>query len=93
MTDTVVEQDAVLDYAVLDKRIRVGPGAQIGGGARPAIEGAARPGRFLTVIGKNTQIPASTHIGRCCTIAADLTESAFDTRQIPDGTSVGNVGE
>ena len=93
MTDTVVEHDVVLDHAVLDKLITVGAGAQIGCGDKLPAEGSTRPGHLLTVIGKNTQIPEGTRIGRGCAVAADLDEGAFAAICIPDGAYVGGLGE
>jgi glucose-1-phosphate adenylyltransferase len=88
MTDAVIEQDATLDHAILDKRIRVGAGARIGAG--DAMTGkAACPSELLTVVGKNTRIPAGSRIGRNCIISADLDEDAFAARHVPDGAVVG----
>ncbi len=93
MTDTVIEQDAILDHAILDKLIHVGAGAEIGCCDESLIGITAEPSRYLTVVGKNTQIPANARIGRRCTIAADLGEEAFETVRIQDGAYVGGAGE
>jgi glucose-1-phosphate adenylyltransferase len=89
MTDAQVEENAVVDHAVLDKRVRVGAGAQIGwvndrsSPPPPSLDDA------ITVVGKNTLIPAHTRIGRGCTIAADLEESVFENGVVSDGQSLG----
>jgi glucose-1-phosphate adenylyltransferase len=94
MTDTMIEEAATVDHAVLDKRIRVGAGAQVGvdGASRPS-EVSEDPGQRLTVVGKNTRVPSHMRIGRNCTIAADLRENAFDfeKNRVPSGASVGVV--
>ncbi len=92
MTDTLIAENAVLDHAILDKRVRVGPGVRIGDGdGTPFEEGVDHRNGGLTVVGKNTAIPAGVRIGRNCTIAADLDEGAFDMTVIPDDTIIGNV--
>ena len=91
MTDAVIEENAVVDHAILDKRVRVGAGVRIGweDNLAPDTPDSLRSG--LTVIGKNTPIPAQTRIAPNCTIAADLGEEAFKERRIPSGTTVGTV--
>ncbi|RLC91556.1 MAG: glucose-1-phosphate adenylyltransferase [Chloroflexi bacterium] len=91
MTDAVIEENGVVDHAILDKRVRVGAGARVGWGddRRPNIPANLYSG--LTVVGKNTPIPAHTRIGRNCAIAADLGEDAFVKDLIPSGTTVGSV--
>jgi len=81
MTDAVIEEGAVVDHAILDKRVRVGAGAQIGWGEMQAPND-------ITVVGKNTVVPAQARIGRNCAIAADLDEDAYGTDLIPNGTTV-----
>ena len=93
MTDTVIEEGAAVDRAILDKRIRVGAGAQVGGGDDSRISHISEyQGQSLTVVGKNTRIPSQTRIGRNCTIAADLSEDAFGKDRVPSGATVGVVG-
>ena len=86
MTDAVIEENAVVDHAILDKRVRVGAGARVGWKDGRSPDG-------ITVIGKNTVIPAHTRIGRKCGIAADLGEDAFEKGSIPSGATVGVVGQ
>jgi len=81
MTDAVIEENAVVDHAILDKRVRVGAGAQIGWGEMQAPNG-------ITVVGKNATIPARVRIGRNCVIATDLNPDDFETEWIPSGTTV-----
>lgn len=93
MTDTVIGENAVVDHAILDKSIRVGAEAQVGWGDDRTPNVPANLHSGLTVVGKNTPIPARTRIGRNCAIAADLSAEAFGKDQIPSGTTVGLVGE
>jgi glucose-1-phosphate adenylyltransferase len=94
MTDAVIGEDAVVDHAILDKRVRVGAKAWVGWGddRTPNVPAGLHSG--LTVCGKNTPIPDHMRIGRNCAIAADLSEQAFRKKDwIPSGTSVGDVRE
>ena len=85
MTDSVIEEDAVVDHAILDKRVRVGAGARIG----PAQEDGIVAHCGLTVVGKNTPIPAQMDIGPNCIIAADLGKDDFEQRRIAGGATIG----
>lgn len=93
LTDTVVEPGAILDYTILDKRVHVGANAHLGMGSEwiPGLPANLSDG--LTVVGKNTQIPAGVVVGRNCTLAADLTEDAFETHEIPCGAGLGLPAE
>lgn len=93
MTDAVVGENAVVNYAILDKRVRVGVEARISWGDErmPSIPAGRHGG--LTVVGKNTPIPAHTCIGHDCTIAADLSQDAFEADQIASSTSIGVVDQ
>jgi len=93
MTDAVIEENAVVDHAILDKRVRVGAGCWVGRGDDWTPNTPASLYSGLTIVGKNTPIPAHTRIGCNCAIAADLGEDAFETDWIPSGTTVGVVGE
>jgi glucose-1-phosphate adenylyltransferase len=89
MTDTVVGRDALVDYSILDKRVRIGEATKVGWGGRdiPGVPAGLYDG--LTVVGKNTRIPPLLEIRRNCTIAADLNEEAFSEKLIPCGAAVG----
>jgi len=90
MTDAVIEENGVVDHAILDKRVRVGVEARVGWGDDQTPNVSASLYSGLSVVGKNTPIPAHTRIGRNCAIAADLGEDAFEKDLIPSGTTVGN---
>jgi glucose-1-phosphate adenylyltransferase len=91
MTDAVIDENAIVDHAILDKRVRVGPGAHVGWGDDPPPNETAHLACGLTVVGKNTPIPAGVRVGRNCAIAADLQEDAFDADEVPSGTTIGDV--
>lgn len=87
MTDAVIEEQALVDHAILDKNVRIGTGSCIGYDDNYAPAASSFPP--LTVIGKNTIVPAYTRAGRGCTIAADLGRDSFPSRIIPSGTTLG----
>ena len=93
MTDAVVGENGVVDRAILDKRVQVGVGARIGCADAPSVDDLSGLNGGITVVGKNTRLPAGVCVGRGCTIAADLGEEACDKGTIPGGTSIGVVGE
>ncbi len=93
MTDAVIEENALVDHAIVDKRVRVGAGAQIGCKDDHSLNTLTGPYNGITVIGKNTLIPARTRIGSNCTIAADLGKDAFEKDVIPNETTVGIVDQ
>lgn len=83
-----------MDHAVLDKRIHLGAGAQVGRGDGDQVSYVPAGGQSgLTVIGKNTRIPAHTRIGPDCSIAADLSEDAFEKDWVASGTGIEALGE
>ena len=82
-----------MDHAILDKRVRVGAGAWIGWGDDLTPNDSAGLHSGLTVVGKNTPIPADTYIGHNCAIAADLSEDDLKQNPIPSATTIGVIGE
>ncbi|HET90040.1 MAG TPA: glucose-1-phosphate adenylyltransferase [Chloroflexi bacterium] len=91
MTDAVIEEHATVDHAILDKRVRVGAGAYVGWGDGLPVNPLAGLSAGLTVVGKNTPIPAGVRVGRNCVIAADLDQDAYCQDLIPCGTTIGDV--
>ena len=60
MFDSVIRSGAVVDRAILDKEVVVGPGAMVGEGPFPDKPNKAEPGRLntgITVVGKRAVIP------------------------------------
>jgi len=94
MTDTIIGERAIVDHAILDKNIVVGARSHVGFGD-DCTPNEAQPDLCtgITVVGKNTIIPAGIKIGRNCFIACDLQESDFDTDLIASGSTVGQLLE
>ena len=67
MFDTVIRAGAVVDRAIIDKEVSVGPNAVVGMGNdfdTPNRQEPARLNTGITVVGKRAVIPAGVRIGR-----------------------------
>ncbi len=84
MTDTYIEAGAVVERCVIDKECVVGHNARVG-----AI--ADGPGDLgITVVGKNTYLPAGIEIGRGVHIGPDLRDEDFpSSKKVPDKAVIG----
>lgn len=90
-TDCVVKKDAVVDLAILDKRVRVGAGAVIGHGENHEVVNRVFPSHLhsgISLIGKRTRIPPELVVGRNCVIDSLLSESSFSSKMVKDGESL-----
>jgi glucose-1-phosphate adenylyltransferase len=92
MFDSVIRAGAVVDRAILDKEVSVGPNAIVGMGADYDTPNRQEPTRLntgITVVGKRAVIPASMRIGRNVKIAERVKKADFgDRKQIPSGGTV-----
>ncbi|TBV82195.1 MAG: glucose-1-phosphate adenylyltransferase [Desulfobulbaceae bacterium] len=91
--DCRVARDAVIDLAILDKRVEVGAAAVVGIGDEAEKRQANReyPKHLYTgisLIGKGAQIPPATKIGRNCIIAPWCRAEQFPASNISSGESV-----
>ncbi len=91
MFDTHIRSGAVVDRAILDKEVVVGPGAIVGEGPdfdRPNRKEPNRLNTGITVVGKRAVIPRGTRLGRNVKVAADARSSDFTSRIVRSGESV-----
>jgi glucose-1-phosphate adenylyltransferase len=93
MTDTVIDEMAVIDHAIIDKNVRIGARSHIGVG-----DDMTKPNHLdprldtgITLVGKNAVIPPGTLIGRNCIIGSDVEAEAFTGRVVPSGAALGAV--
>lgn len=87
--DCVIGRNARLTSSVLDKGVRVGKGAVVGEGS-PAVPNALQPEYLdfgMTLIGRDTSIPAGISIGTNCLVAGSRETGRIPRRDIPDGGS------
>ncbi len=90
-TDCDIEAGAFVDRAILDKNVVVGEGAHIGFGTdyTPNRLNPQGLNTGLTLVGKNTHLPAGLRVGRNCVIYSDLTQDDFLADFIASGQNVG----
>ncbi len=92
MFDTVVRAGAVVDRAIIDKEVSVGPNAIVGMGSDFETPNRQEPSRLnagITVVGKRAVIPAGVRIGRNVKVNEDVRPADFGGRRnIPSGGTV-----
>ena len=91
MFDCVIGSRAVIDRAILDKEVTVGPGAIVGEGPEDGPPNKQEPGRLntgITVVGKQSAIPRGARIGRNVRIGGGVRTADFAKRVVPSGGSV-----
>jgi glucose-1-phosphate adenylyltransferase len=96
MFDCVIRSGAVVDRAILDKEVVVGPGAIVGEGPdfdRPNKKEPNRLNTGITVVGKRAVIPRGTRLGRNVKVASDVRSSDFATRMVRSGESIEMRGD
>jgi NDP-sugar pyrophosphorylase family protein len=91
MFDSVIRSGAVVDRAILDKEVVVGPGAMVGEGPHDDRPNKQEPNRLntgITVVGKRAVIPRGTRIGRNVKVASAARTSDFAGRVVRSGESI-----
>ncbi len=89
--DSVIRSGAVVDRAILDKEVAVGPGAIVGEGTDHDVANRREPGRLntgITVVGKQAVIPRGVRIGRNVLIGEGVRAADFLTRVIKSGSTI-----
>jgi glucose-1-phosphate adenylyltransferase len=84
MFDTVIRAGAVVDRAIIDKEVSVGPNAVIGMGADSDTPNRQEPERLnsgITVVGKRAVIPAGVRIGRNVKVLEEVRPADFGGRR------------
>jgi glucose-1-phosphate adenylyltransferase len=91
MTDTVIEADAEVDRAIVDKRVRVEEGAKLGWGEdnTPNHNWPERLNTGLTVVGKWAVVPRGVKVGRNVVIFPRVKAKDYPGLEIPSGATVG----
>lgn len=95
MFDSVVEEGAVLDRAIVDKECRIGPGAVIGrgDGSKPNRDEPERLYAGITLVGKRAVVPPRISIGRNCRVDPGVQPADFGRRRvIRSGETVAHAG-
>lgn len=81
LTDCVVESGALVERAILDKYVRVGENAHIGGGVH-------QPDIKLVLAGKNAKLPAGVVIEPGAEVGTDVAETDFSELFVRAGQSI-----
>ncbi|HEX8939243.1 MAG TPA: glucose-1-phosphate adenylyltransferase [Candidatus Limnocylindrales bacterium] len=95
MFDSVIRAGAVVDRAILDKEVTVGPGAIVGEGTDFGVANRKEPGRLnsgITVIGKQAVLPRGVRLGRNVLVAEKARTTDFSSRVIRSGATVERSG-
>ena len=80
MFDTVIRAGAVVDRAIIDKEVSIGPNAVVGMGTDYDTPNRQEPGRLntgITVVGKRAVIPAGVRLGRNVKVNEDVRPADF----------------
>jgi glucose-1-phosphate adenylyltransferase len=92
MFDSVIRAGAVVDHAIIDKEVSIGPNAVVGMGTDYTTPNKAEPTRLntgITVVGKRSVVPAGARIGRNVRIAENVKQADFGgIRSVRSGGSV-----
>ena len=94
--DCIIKKGAIVDLAILDKRVQVGANAIVGFGENYKVANLLKPSHLytgITLIGKGAEVPAGQKIGRNCVINSNITEAAYPGQMIADGESLFADGE
>lgn len=89
--DAVIGENAVVDLAILDKRVQVGAGAAVGIGDNLTLANTLFPKHLYTgisLIGKEAKIFANARIGRNCIVNFGYSDDSFSGHNVlADGQS------
>lgn len=88
--DCILEEGAVVDLAILDKRVRVGKGAILGYGDDKETVNRDYPTHLytgITLVGKEAEVPAGVTIGRNCIIQPSRRAAEIPSR-VETGKSI-----
>ncbi len=90
MDDTVIQAEAKVERAIIDKRVTVGEGAEIGYGV-DNTPNHKHPGRLntgLTVVGKWSEIPEGQQVGHNVIISTGTKAATFTSELVESGETV-----
>jgi glucose-1-phosphate adenylyltransferase len=91
MFDSVIRPGAIIDRAILDKEVTVGPGAIVGEGTDLGVVNRLTPGHLntgITIVGKQAVIPRGVRIGRNVRIDPNVRATDFPSRTVESGATI-----
>ncbi len=89
--DCVIEEGAIVDLAIMDKRVKIGKGAVVGKGHNKNIPNSKYPEHLYTgisLVGKEAEVPPGTIIGRNCIINPWCKQNDFKDKVLQDGATI-----
>ena len=90
--DSVIEENAVVDLAILDKRVYIGAGSRVGDGDGLDVVNRKFPKHLytgITLVGKEAMIPPGVRIGRNCIVNFGFHDGSFNGQTVlADGESI-----
>ncbi len=89
--DCRIQKNAVVDLAIMDKRVNIGSGAVVGCGEERDVVNEAYPTHLytgITIIGKDAEIPAKASIGRNCIVSSLKKGEDFVSLKVASGSTV-----
>ncbi|MFZ5759383.1 MAG: glucose-1-phosphate adenylyltransferase family protein [Thermodesulfobacteriota bacterium] len=92
--DCLVEEGAVVDLAILDKRVHVGSRAVVGSGADKDTPNVVFPKHLytgITLIGKEAVVPPGAVIGRNCIVDPQVSGEQYSSLVVASGETVSAV--
>ena len=81
LTDCEIASGAVVERAIIDKRVHIGENARIGGGVATAEV-------KIALVGKNSVVPAGYVVEAGAEIGTDVASSDYDETVVRDGQSI-----
>ena len=79
LTDASIGAGARVENAIIDKNVRVEAGARVGSGTR---------GAELTMVGKDSVVPARARVGAGCVIGPDVRAEDYTTLRLRAGSKL-----
>jgi glucose-1-phosphate adenylyltransferase len=89
--DCVIEEGAIVDLAILDKRVKVGKDSVIGTGESKDVPNSKYPDHLYTgisLVGKEAEIPPGTTIGRNCIVSPWCKQEDCKTKVLQNGETI-----
>ncbi len=91
LTDTLIENGAIIDRTIIDKECHILSNAHVGYGVDYSPNPLGDLTSGISLVGKNAVVPEGVKVGRNCVVAGDSRPSDFSTPMVPSGTTVGYV--
>ncbi len=91
LTDSIIENGAIIDRAIIDKECHIFPNAHVGYGVDYSPNPLGDLTSGISLVGKNAVVPENVKVGRNCVVAGDSRVTDFSGAMVPSGTTVGYV--